>query len=273
MMSSPRLLRREENRGTLARLARHPNKGRRESGAMDFKDINPLWRLADPLNVQQAAALIAGFDPNAVRFNSNDAAWFENETGLTDSDGISWVQTAFAALVNAINDRKLKAKLRYDAEPRYTAGRDNLLERGHWGGEDVAEVIGKWPDDEEAYVINKEPNLGKTTVAVADLRAWLESAGIRTGFFFPTATDAPDYLNPKNPRYAPKLAATVKAWQAVGTPTGKTPKQALTKWLREHAAEFGLADDEGKPNETGIEEVAKVANWQPGGGAPKTPSE
>jgi hypothetical protein len=43
------------------------------------------------------------------------------------------------------------------------------------------------------------------------------------------------------------------------------------KWLREHAAEFGLTDDDGKPNETGIEEAAKVANWQPTGGAPKTP--
>ena len=54
-------------------------------------------------------------------------------------------------------------------------------------------------------------------------------------------------------------------------PTGKHPKQALDKWLREHAAEFGLTDDEGKLNEQGIEDAAKVANWQPGGGAPKTP--
>lgn len=109
-------------------------------------------------------------------------------------------------------------------------------------------------------------------VAVSDLRAWLEAAGICTGFFFPAATDAPDYLDPKNPRYAPKLAAAVRAWQSVTDAAGKTPKQALMKWLREHAAEFGLTDEEGKPNETGIEEAAKMANWQPGGGAPKTPA-
>jgi hypothetical protein len=89
---------------------------------MDFKTINPLWSLSDPLTVQQAAALIAGIDPNAVRFNSNGAAWFESETGLTDNGGIAWVKTAFAALTNAINGRKLKAALRYDAETRYTAG-------------------------------------------------------------------------------------------------------------------------------------------------------
>jgi len=99
----------------------------------------------------------------------------------------------------------------------------------------------------------------------------LASRGFRTGFFFPNATDSPNFLDRGNPRYAPKLAAAVLAWQAVTDPCGKHPKQALMRWLREHAAEFGLTDDEGKPNETGIEEVAKVANWQPGGGAPKTP--
>jgi hypothetical protein len=65
----------------------------------------------------------------------------------------------------------------------------------------------------------------------------------------------------------------VNAWRA--TPHGdylknRSPKQGLMKWLNEHAHEYGLTDDEGKPNETGIAEIAKVANWAPGGGAPKT---
>lgn len=109
-----------------------------------------------------------------------------------------------------------------------------------------------------------------TTVSREDLVAWLTARGVRSGFFFPTGSSGPDYLCPKNPRYAPKLAAAVRAWLAVTDPNGRHPKQALAKWLREHAAEFSLTDDEGKPNETGIEETAKVANWQPGGGAPKT---
>ena len=236
---------------------------------MNCKEINPLWRLADPLTVHQAAALIAGFDPNAVRFDSNDAAWFE-ETGFTDSDGIRWVQTAFAALVNAINAHKLPATIRRDARmqgwdesPEYgEAVRLLYVDDGSTGG-------GYQP----AVIYCEAPDWGKTTVAVSDLVTWLEAAGIRTGFFFPTATDAPDYLDLKNPRYAPKLAAAVRAWQSVTDAGGKHPKQALAKWLREHAAEFGMTDDEGKPNETGIEEAAKVANWQPGGGAPKTPGE
>lgn len=64
----------------------------------------------------------------------------------------------------------------------------------------------------------------------------------------------------------------MRAWQAITDPGKVSPKQALTKWLRENAAEFGLSDDEGKSNETGIEEVAKVDNWKPGGGSPKTPT-
>jgi hypothetical protein len=121
--------------------------------------------------------------------------------------------------------------------------------------------------------INRSIDVAESTVDVTSLREWLVSRGMSSGFFFARPSQ-PDYLNPEHPRYAPKLAAAVTAWQSFeGAPAlGRSPKQALSKWLREHAAEFGLSDDEGKPNETGIEEVAKVANWQPGGGAPKTPA-
>ena len=120
-------------------------------------------------------------------------------------------------------------------------------------------------------IYRAEPDWQLTTVRVDALRQWLAGRGIKTGFFFPTDVESPDYLNPQHPRYAPKLAAAVRAWLAVDDPKGKHPKTALVKWLREHGADYALSDDEGKPNELGIEECAKVANWQPGGGAPKTP--
>ena len=116
-------------------------------------------------------------------------------------------------------------------------------------------------------------NVDESELIVESLRTWLKGLGKNTGYFFPEAAPQ-DYLDPNNDRYAPKLAAAVYAWLAAddkAVTEGKSPKQALAKWLREHASEFGLADEEGKPNETGIEEVAKVANWQPSGGAPKTP--
>ena len=118
-------------------------------------------------------------------------------------------------------------------------------------------------------------DLQATNIQVEDLCTWLTDRGINSGFFFADNPDRPNYLNPTHPRYAPKLAAAVKAWLATEdeeTIKGKTAKQALIKWLREHAAEYKLSDGEGKPNETGIEECAKVANWQEKGGAPKTPN-
>jgi len=53
---------------------------------------------------------------------------------------------------------------------------------------------------------------------------------------------------------------------------GKTPKKALEIWLRKHANEYGLTGRDGSPNELGIEEVSKVANWKPTGGASPTPT-
>jgi hypothetical protein len=55
-----------------------------------------LWSLVDPQTVEQAVALIAFIDPNSI---DESCDWFKNrETGFTDSDGIAWLQTAFAAL-------------------------------------------------------------------------------------------------------------------------------------------------------------------------------
>lgn len=119
----------------------------------------------------------------------------------------------------------------------------------------------------------RSANWHTSKIKIQDLKDWLTSRGIATGFFFPVSELEPDYLDINGPRYAPKLAAAVRAWQAVTDPGSKSPKQALIKWLREHAAEFGLTDDDGNPNGTGIEEIAKVANWAPDGGAPRTPGQ
>lgn len=241
---------------------------------MDCKTINPLWNLADPLTVYQAAALVAGFDPNVVHFNADNTVWLENDTGQSDSVSASQVATAFAALSNAIWGAKLKVKVVHDSRPVTEIDCQSLADMDSFGDylNPGFELIAA--DDEtftNGYFVKNEPNLAKTLISVEELRWWLKSKGFCTGFFFPTSTGDPDYLDPKNQRYAPKLAAAVRAWQSATESSGRHPKQVLAKWLREHAVEFGMTDDEGKPNETGIEETAKVANWQPGGGAPKTP--
>jgi hypothetical protein len=45
----------------------------------------------------------------------------------------------------------------------------------------------------------------------------------------------------------------------------------LEIWLRKHADEYGLTGKDGNPNQLGIEEICKVANWKPSGGATPTP--
>jgi hypothetical protein len=76
--------------------------------------------------------------------------------------------------------------------------------------------------------------------------------------------------------YPPKLRAAIDAWGAVSSDSvrlkGTSPKAALIKWLTENASEYDLLNRDGTPNELGIQEVAKVANWKPKGGANPTPS-
>lgn len=222
----------------------------------DFDEFDG-WRLADGFTLNTAAALICGGAPSRVCSSSydDDEVWYyRTETGECDT-----IQHAFSAVLDSLAVASKKGTLKADS---VYFGKFNHV---RWDGD---ESVGNWEPAKAGI------DTARTTVSRDDLVSWLSSRGLSTGFFFPSISrQSPDYLNPKNPRYAPKLAAAVRAWQAVTDPSGKHPKQALAKWLREHAAEFGMTDDEGKPNETGIEEAAKVANWQPGGGAPKTPGE
>lgn len=192
-----------------------------------------LWRLCDELTIVQAALLVAGHDP------SSDSHYVEGWQPDRRNDGYEAVKTALS-----------KALLRGDVQGTITHETDT--------------------DDRD---IPRSINVAESVVDVDSLRRWLKSKGLSTGFFFPEGSELPGYLNPLNPRYAPKLAAAVNAWLAVDDPGSRSPKKALEKWLRENAVRFGLCDEDGNPNGTGIEECAKVANWQPGGGAPKTPGE
>lgn len=225
--------------------------------------IDPIWRLSDALSVEQAAALLAGYDPGFV-------ARCQNDTNFNSR--FSRIYPARTSLINAINAKKLRATIRYDAEPRYTAGLDNLREREYWQREDVREHI---DHDGESYVIDAIPNWDATTVDVDDLKAWLSSRGYRSGFFFPDETDGVlDYLNPNHDRYPIKLAAAIKVWQAMEDENlirGKAVKDAMREWLESRYKELRLTW-KGEINKSGIDEVVKVANWNIEGGATKTPT-
>ena len=201
------------------------------------------WRLSDELNVIQAALLIVGEDP--AQFQEWVDGWKPEERPIG-------YDAARTALTHAVHSGRLPAtKVDHEAYQQWDGVND--------------EMVGCTPD---------EADWERTIIKVEDIRSWLASRGFSRGFFFPSSADAQDYLDSNHTRYAPKLAAAIGAWLAIDSESalqGKSPKQSLMRWLREHAAEYKLSDDEGKPNETGIEECAKVANWQDKGGAPKTP--
>jgi hypothetical protein len=191
------------------------------------------WRLCDELSVVQAALLIVGEDPSEYQERVDN---WDPESRPRGYDA------AKAALMNAINGKRLVAS-----------------------AIDLVDLDGN----------SRGPDWRHTTIMVEDLRAWLRSRGIKTGFFLPAPEAGPDYLSAFHPNYSAKLAAAIEAWKAVSADAelrrGKSVKQALIVWLRQHANEFGLTKEDGNPNEQGIEDVAKIANWDTRGGAPKTP--
>jgi hypothetical protein len=196
------------------------------------------WQLCDELTVIQAALLIGGCDPS--RYATHVEEWDPEKR----PDGYEAAKTAIS---NALRKGAIKGKLIPIYEYNINGG--------------------------ECGVIDDSINVHTSRVDVESLRSFLGSRGFRSEFFFLETANVPDHLDHTHPRFAPKLAAAVRAWHAVTDPGGKHPKKALAKYLRDNAANLGIANEDGKPNETGIEEIAKVANWQPSGGAPKTPSE
>ena len=214
------------------------------------------WRLCDELSIMQAAHLIIGVSPTIQDELYALGADFVGESAANYRRDCEAVTTALknAAMSGSLPCRNLEIK------------------------RELVDVHDNLDGTEDVHVGDTgSVDADDTTILVSDLRNWLQQRGKKPDFFFPDDDQLrrPDYLDPSHPRYAPKLAAAINAWIATNNESllaGKTPKKALEKWLREHAAEFNLSDDEGKPNELGIEECAKVANWQSKGGAPKTPS-
>jgi hypothetical protein len=240
-----------------------------------FQEINQYWQLVHTFSVNEAAALIAGVDPNSI--DESGEFFRDRETNWTDSQGIAGVHTVRTALRNDVNARKLKAVIRraawargWDEEP----GKDERFTKDvSLQSDDLWESVDADPHypKHRGVIYRVSPDWDLTTVERDDVIAWLLSRDFRPSFFFPDTTVTPDFLDRNHPRYAPKLAAAVSVWREVDETRGKSPRRVLEERLRQRAAEFGLVDNDGNPVQQAIEECAKVANWRPSGGAPKTP--
>ena len=234
------------------------------------------WRLCEELNIVQAALLVVG---EAPIYAGDMEEW---EIGNRPK-GYDAAKTAISgALRNYENYQKELADLERqtrDLEEDY-GNPPNLVYENQDYLEDLARrsIVGVLVAEQETDINGNELGELKGTVdvyrsiiQVDSLRRWLAVKGFKSGFFFPEPIETMDFLDPFNHRYAPKLVAAYRAWESVIDSGKKSPKQALDKWLREHAADFGLTNDEGKPIEQAIEECSKVANWNTKGGATKTP--
>lgn len=132
-------------------------------------------------------------------------------------------------------------------------------------------VLGLTDDGEESRHID----VHSTTLSADEIDRYLKSRGMICAFFERQGADDQGIATIEG-HLPVKLNAALKAWQAVTADParlrGKSPKQALEHWLIEHAEELGLLNRKGTVNRSGIEEISKVANWKPAGGATPTPT-
>lgn len=105
----------------------------------------------------------------------------------------------------------------------------------------------------------------ETTVRTEALRKWCDERGIWNPW---QAANLPVDRTPAAAltHYPGELQAAIDAFNAVhgndAALRGKSPRQALSAWLSDNCPEL---------SSKARDRIATVANWEPGGGAPKTP--
>lgn len=218
-----------------------------------------LWRLCDELNIVQAALLVCEY--------KNPDIWEYVESWDLDRRPQGYEAMKMAITV-AVRTERVK-------------GRVQLV------------------NSSDANIVSSI-DYYESLVEVDSLKEWLSTKGYSSCAFItgqppapaglkqqaPPAVQrrntqsapvvSPDYLNKYHPSYSPKLAAAIRAWEALQTDTnyngkGKTIKGNLESWLSDHAADFDLVNGAGEVLKSTIGDIARVANWRPIGGAPKTP--
>lgn len=199
------------------------------------KKPDPIWLIAVEVSVVEAALLIIDIEPQST------SQFIEDWEDHSRPDGYN---AAKGAVLSAVN----------------TGAVDGSLVKNFPGAH-----------EDKSFVEGPMYDVHKSTVNVNSLREWLYSKGYHRGVLTGPSLKLDGFRDPKHPRFSAKLAAAVDAWEAFDEASNEvgTPKQLMSKWLRMNAAKYDLVNEEGGPQETSIEDIAKVANWQTKGGAPK----
>lgn len=244
------------------------------TGEFDKAVSMAMWTLADELSVVNAAILITGNDPSATHsvhdFEVDMTYREQTTTGHRGFDG------AFNALKSAILADKLQARVVFSVDVNPAE-----LSAVVRGSRQLSQLSGQLLSEcADAVYLQWEPDWKQTMVEVEELKRWLQSRDYRPPFFFPTTETAPeptptptpkvrDFTDPAHLRYSDKLACAVAAWEAITQPRrGKSVKQTISAWVKEHGAKYTR---DGNPfSNQATDDIAIVANWNPGGGTPRT---
>jgi len=214
-------------------------------GGDDFMSEDDALKLEDVLSIVNAACCIVGVAPS-IATPVCDPAQFNlnvNDSNLNQLLPHGQTKIVVEAICHALATGKLET-IRYER----------------------ADVAGF---GEVGY------DLWKTLIDVDELKRWLLSRNCKPPFFFGNdASNIPDYLEIKHPSFSPEIAATIRVWEAIQDPElrkgGKTVKAAATEWLENNYRELGLIHN-GERSKSAIDRIATLVNWEPSGGAPRTP--
>lgn len=202
----------------------------------DFEPPNPIWLLSDRVSIVEAALLIISIEPQGI--SQYIESW-------NDEQKPKGYLAARKALESAVHKKRIQGSI------------NHLVYESPQGGYDT---------DHQTY------DFHTSFVELQGVIIWLQSRGYRDGFLAVPDEKKSGFRDKDHPRYSAKLAAVVEAWEAFDEQSNEAgrPKQRVAKWLRLNAARFGLTNEEGLPSETVVEALAKVANWDTSGGAPKS---
>jgi len=237
--------------------------------------------------------LAAGIDPGKHEAvspsNPIDGRFHIRDSGdLSDNYSLSGKFIAvFSAIRAAILTNRLRADITHLARPSSyggnweTHGEDEegyvnydalLVGAGSTLRTNVQTKDDPWGRFGAVFFV-KEPDWSHTKVEVDELTAWMDRRHFWPPFFFPEGTTE-GFRDPEHPRYSPKLACAIGAWEAVErNKSNMSVKATIVEWVTANAVTFGMVEADGVPSATGVEEVAKVTNWETRGGANRTGGE
>jgi len=245
------------------------------------------WRLAEYLSVVQASVLIADGNP------SRNIVKSDGQTGIVvDVKGCPGFDAAFSAVRQSIVSGSLEAILAFDTRPLehkmlHFDGKpllasspdiregeraviyDDVLRVRYATNHDLGYGNSFPVVEGTEVVIKNEPNWFETTLEVNNLKDWLASRQHYPAFFFPNSPTA-ELFKKENPRYSPKLACAVAAWNEIKEKRpGSSVKKTVSDWATEHYSDY--LKEGWKNSDEAANEISRVVNWDPKGGSPPTP--